>query len=987
MSRIDLSKDSLFLLAKKISNKNISQTLIDNYNINKIKSESLFINSSQNEQSKSFIKDLSLNNNSNNNEKKKYRKKRYKFKNKFLDKDNIQINEEKMRNLLNEKKKKMKLTLSHRNDINDKRRKIFGITKMIDINLEEREFNDYESDRRQINNNEGINHYMKLVKHNNRENYKKNDNYNSFTDIQLINNNKLNMNKKKIYNSNSDYFDTKINQSFFTKRNSLIKAKNNSRNDENINNKSISQFYSLKKYNDFSIIDTKNNENEYNINKNEIINNNNNINNNINININISNSNNKDNNTTNNSLRHSPRVNKILAKKYISYYKNANDNNGIKKIPTYNNLPKDLSSSLDFKRREIIFPSSEKMVKKYISHKNYYKLNKNKNNNNDDIEDGEEEEEETYDDLDFNYKDDFENNNENYNYKINKKRELSGKNEYLIKNMDYNIYNINLNFISEKRNYSKNKINYNNYNDELYNKIINSNLKKQINNEGYYKSHGKNNQFHSIIITNKKDKENNKIKNNIYKYKENNNNSIINNNSKNDIDYKYDYKNTLEAPIPLSSYNIINNKRDIIQLEDLLILEGKLFHLLNCLKNDTLIPKMCVEWWSFYTYCSFYGKFPKLFPKIKNRNNSISDFEIANNAVLLELLTIILTYEILNVTQFNKNLINVLINLIKEIHQNFLIECDYILSKVNIKSNNNNIWIIKLKNLIITKMKWNNKNNNMHLILIKEKNDKIQKLIDNLINSYSNNNKDNNNIEFSTLKFFNKNISDLHLKQLSKYFNKIINKHNAEIGRTFSYIIKTKFKKNNSYINENVIEPYLPKKIEGNKKYTLVLDLDETLISFRFNKKYEGILKTRPGLYNFLKNVGMKYELVIFTAGTQEYADPILDIIENKQKIFSKRLYRQHTVIIDNIFVKDLTKLGRDLSKIIIIDNMPQNFYLQKENGIFIKNYFGQDTDDTALIDLVPILLTIASKPNNDVRKELKKFREEIFTKITTNLK
>ena len=165
-----------------------------------------------------------------------------------------------------------------------------------------------------------------------------------------------------------------------------------------------------------------------------------------------------------------------------------------------------------------------------------------------------------------------------------------------------------------------------------------------------------------------------------------------------------------------------------------------------------------------------------------------------------------------------------------------------------------------------------------------------------------------------------------------------------------------------------------------------MLDLDETLISFRFNKIYKGILKKRPGLIKFLNDVGTKYELVIFTAGTQEYADPILDIIEKNKKIFAKRLYRQHTVFVDNIFVKDLTKLGRDLSKIIIIDNMPQNFILQKENGIFIKNYFGQEDDDMALFDLIPILLKIASNPNNDVRKELKKYKEEIFTRITTNL-
>ena len=52
--------------------------------------------------------------------------------------------------------------------------------------------------------------------------------------------------------------------------------------------------------------------------------------------------------------------------------------------------------------------------------------------------------------------------------------------------------------------------------------------------------------------------------------------------------------------------------------------------------------------------------------------------------------------------------------------------------------------------------------------------------------------------------------------------------------------------------------PYLPEKIENKKNYTLVLDLDETLISFKFNEQHIGMLKMRPGLYNFLENVKKK---------------------------------------------------------------------------------------------------------------------------------
>jgi CTD small phosphatase-like protein 2 len=64
---------------------------------------------------------------------------------------------------------------------------------------------------------------------------------------------------------------------------------------------------------------------------------------------------------------------------------------------------------------------------------------------------------------------------------------------------------------------------------------------------------------------------------------------------------------------------------------------------------------------------------------------------------------------------------------------------------------------------------------------------------------------------------------------------------------------------------------------------------------------------------------------------------------------------------------------------------MPQNFRLQKENGIFIRSFCG-DNNDTALRDLLPILISIGNNKENDVRKELKKMKNEIFEKITTNL-
>ena len=87
----------------------------------------------------------------------------------------------------------------------------------------------------------------------------------------------------------------------------------------------------------------------------------------------------------------------------------------------------------------------------------------------------------------------------------------------------------------------------------------------------------------------------------------------------------------------------------------------------------------------------------------------------------------------------------------------------------------------------------------------------------------------------------------------------------------------------------------------------------------------------------------------------------------------------------NNDFVKDISRLGRDITKIIIVDNMPQNFRLQKENGIFIKTFYGEDQEDSALYELIPILTKIATN-GLDVRKSLNQFKDDILNKVTSNL-
>ena len=59
--------------------------------------------------------------------------------------------------------------------------------------------------------------------------------------------------------------------------------------------------------------------------------------------------------------------------------------------------------------------------------------------------------------------------------------------------------------------------------------------------------------------------------------------------------------------------------------------------------------------------------------------------------------------------------------------------------------------------------------------------------------------------------------------------------------------------------------------------------------------------------------------------------------------------------------------LGRDLSKVMIIDNVAENFSLQDDNGIPIKNWYS-DPQDQELYKMQPFLKSLASKKVADVR-------------------
>ncbi|KAJ4302382.1 Nuclear envelope morphology protein 1 [Collariella sp. IMI 366227] len=168
---------------------------------------------------------------------------------------------------------------------------------------------------------------------------------------------------------------------------------------------------------------------------------------------------------------------------------------------------------------------------------------------------------------------------------------------------------------------------------------------------------------------------------------------------------------------------------------------------------------------------------------------------------------------------------------------------------------------------------------------------------------------------------------------------------------------------------------------------TLILDLDETLIhsmskggrmssghmvEVRLNTTYTTstgsgqatvgpqhpilyYVHKRPHCDEFLRRVSKWFNLVVFTASVQEYADPVIDWLEAERKYFSARYYRQHCTFRHGAFIKDLSSVEPDLSKVMILDNSPLSYMFHQDNAIPIQGWISDPTDGD-LMYLIPFL-------------------------------
>ena len=418
--------------------------------------------------------------------------------------------------------------------------------------------------------------------------------------------------------------------------------------------------------------------------------------------------------------------------------------------------------------------------------------------------------------------------------------------------------------------------------------------------------------------------------------------------------------------------NIFMKKNSSINIDDLLVLDEKFNEIVQELDKTNKMMNECFDFWNYYFNCSLYGSLEKLFTNVMDSNN----VQISINYILM---SILICYD----CSFDSEVLNTVFPVLKDLlnlnHKNLMLIYEHILSKISTESKDN-IWVLKLLNIV-------NSSKNSDLNDYNTLNDYSMTLIEKI--------NFNTGIIIQNIRVLLKNYKMPRVEYLTSLFKKINDKSYEDINNFFrQYIIRVDnvngsilasiLLRDNSEF-KSVPPPYLH--THNQKQYSLILELDETLVYFKVNQENEneGVLKVRPGVMEFLEEVDKYYELIIFTCSTQDYANLLIEAIEENKIYFEHRLYRQHTVIIDNDFVKDLTRIGRPLDKIVIVDNMPQNFRLQKENGVNIKPFWGEDIYDAALINLTPILINIAEE-GGDIRQGLAKYRDEIVEKVTSNI-
>lgn len=172
-----------------------------------------------------------------------------------------------------------------------------------------------------------------------------------------------------------------------------------------------------------------------------------------------------------------------------------------------------------------------------------------------------------------------------------------------------------------------------------------------------------------------------------------------------------------------------------------------------------------------------------------------------------------------------------------------------------------------------------------------------------------------------------------------------------------------------SYFTEPLSEKLLPDVLspEFQRPLTLVVALEDFLVHSEWSAQYGWRSGKRAGLEYFLLYLSLYYEIVLFSKQFHGYIEPTLKSLDPHQALFAHRLARENAVTTKGKIIKDLSRLNRDLGKVVMLDPDPEHYSYQPENALPVEKWDGQLDDK--LIQYIPFLEWLAVQPNlKDVR-------------------
>jgi TFIIF-interacting CTD phosphatase-like protein len=153
------------------------------------------------------------------------------------------------------------------------------------------------------------------------------------------------------------------------------------------------------------------------------------------------------------------------------------------------------------------------------------------------------------------------------------------------------------------------------------------------------------------------------------------------------------------------------------------------------------------------------------------------------------------------------------------------------------------------------------------------------------------------------------------------------------------------------------------------KDFCLVLDIDET-ISHTMRLNFGNYFLLRPGVIHLIKKLYHFFEIDIFTAAIKRYADNIVNKLDPNDEYINYRFYREHCIYEGTKSVKKLVRIGRELTKIIFVDNIKYNAKYNMDNLYHVSSW-KDDVYDQEIVKLQDLLIDIIVNGTfkDDIRK------------------